>query len=71
MFWVIYGIVIFAGLAMTVREGLWSNVLTLINIIISGLVAFGLYSPLVRYLDEDVTNGQHTYWLDFAVLWAL
>jgi hypothetical protein len=71
MFWAIYGIVLFAGLAMTVREGLWSNVLTLVNIIISGLVAFGLYSPLVRYLDEEVTNGQHTYWLDFAILWAL
>jgi uncharacterized membrane protein required for colicin V production len=71
MFWAIYAIVLFAGLAMTVREGLWSNVLTLINVIVSGLVAFGLYSPLVRYLDEDVTNGQHTYWLDFAILWAL
>src|ERR1041385_3766658 len=71
MYWAIYGIVIFAGLAMTVREGLWSNTITLINIIISGLVAFGFYSPLVVYLDEDVTNGQHTYWLDYAILWAL
>jgi uncharacterized membrane protein required for colicin V production len=70
-FYIIYGIVVFAGLAMTVREGLWSNTLTLINVIISGLVAFGFYSPLVAYLDEDVTSGQHTYWLDFAVIWAL
>ena len=62
---------LFAGLAMTVREGLWSNTLTLINIIISGLVAFGFYSPLVVYLDEEVTDGQHTYWLDFAIIWAL
>jgi uncharacterized membrane protein required for colicin V production len=71
MFWAIYGIVLFAGLAMTVREGLWSNTLTLINVIISGLVAFGFYSRIVAYLDEDVTSGQHTYWLDFAILWAL
>jgi uncharacterized membrane protein required for colicin V production len=70
-FYIIYGIVVFAGLAMTVREGLWSNTLTLINVIISGLVAFGFYSPLVAYLDEDVTSGQHTYWLDFALIWAL
>jgi len=70
-FYIIYGIVVFAGLAMTVREGLWSNTLTLINIIISGLVAFGFYSPIVAYLDEDVTSGQHTYWLDFAIIWAL
>ncbi len=68
---IFYGIVIFAGLAMTVREGLWSNTLTLISIIISGLVAFGFYSKLVVYLDEEMTNGQHTYWLDFAIIWAL
>jgi uncharacterized membrane protein required for colicin V production len=70
-FYIIYGIVVFAGLAMTVREGLWSNTITLVNIFISGLVAFGFYSPLVVYLDEDVTSGQHTYWLDFAIIWAL
>src|SRR3954468_5481991 len=71
MYWAIYGIVIFAGLAMTVREGVWSNTLTLINTIISGLVAFGFYSPIVAYLDEVATSGQHTYWLDFAIIWAL
>ena len=71
MYWAIFFIVFFAGWAMTVREGVWSNTITLINIIVSGLVAFGLYSPLVAYLDESVTDGQHTYWLDFAVLWAL
>jgi uncharacterized membrane protein required for colicin V production len=70
-FYIIYGIIVFAGLAMMVREGVWSNTLTLINIIISGLVAFGFYSPLVVYLDESVTDGQHTYWLDFAIIWAL
>ena len=70
-YWAIYGIVIFAALAMMVREGLWSNAISLVNILISGLVAFGFYSPLVLYLDEDVTSGQHTYWLDFAIIWAL
>src|SRR4029078_5181589 len=71
MFYAIYAIVLFAGLAMMVREGVWSNTLTLINVIVSGLVAFGFYSPIVAYLDEDVTKGQHTYWLDFALIWAL
>lgn len=70
-YWIIFGIVLFASVAMTVREGLWSNTLTLVNVIFSGLVAFGFYMPLVVYLDESVTDGQHTYWLDFAVLWAL
>jgi uncharacterized membrane protein required for colicin V production len=71
MYWAIYGIVIFAGMAMMVREGLWSNAIALFNIIVSGLVAFGFYSPLVVYLNEGLTDGQHTYWLDFAVIWAL
>jgi uncharacterized membrane protein required for colicin V production len=70
-YYIIYAIVVFAGLAMMVREGLWSNTITLVNILISGLVAFGFYSPLVVYLDEDVTSGQHTYWLDFAIIWGL
>jgi len=67
----IYLIVMFAAWAMMVREGLWSNTITLMNIIVSGLVAFGFYSPLVIYLNEEMSNGQHTYWLDFAVIWAL
>jgi hypothetical protein len=70
MYWTIYAIVMFAGLAMMVREGLWSNAIALVNIALSGLVAFGFYSPLVIYLDE-ASGGKHTYWLDFAVLWAL
>jgi hypothetical protein len=70
MYWAIYLIVLFAGIAMMVREGLWSNTIMLLNIIFSGLVSFGFYSPLVVYLDER-TDGEHTYWLDFAVIWAL
>jgi len=71
MYWAFFLIVMFAAVAMMVREGIWSNTITLVNIIISGLVAFGFYSGLVVYLDEDVTSGQHTYWLDFAIIWAL
>ncbi|HEY3393330.1 MAG TPA: CvpA family protein [Lacipirellulaceae bacterium] len=70
MYLAIYGIALFTGIAMMVREGLWSNTITLVNIIISGLVAFGFYSPLVIYLDE-MSDGEHTYWLDFAVIWVL
>jgi uncharacterized membrane protein required for colicin V production len=71
MYLAFYLIIIFAGLAMMVREGLWSNTITLFTIIVAGLVAFGFYSRIVVYLDESVTDGQHTYWLDFAVIWGL
>ncbi|HJQ80801.1 MAG TPA: CvpA family protein [Lacipirellulaceae bacterium] len=70
MYWAIYLIILFAAIAMMVREGLWSNTITLVNIIVSGLAAFGFYSPLVIYLDE-MSDGEHTYWLDFAVIWVL
>lgn len=70
MFWAIYGAVLFASWAMLVREGLWSNTISLTNILISGVVAFGFYSPLTVKLDE-ATGGVNTYWLDFVVIWAL
>lgn len=70
MFIAIYLIVLFAGTAMMVREGLWSNAIALVNIVFSGLVAFGFYSPLTIWLDE-YTDGQYTYILDFVVLWFL
>ena len=70
MFLALYLITLFAGLAMMVREGLWSNTISLINILVSGLVAFGFYSPLALYLDEQL-SGQYTYLLDFLCLWLL
>jgi uncharacterized membrane protein required for colicin V production len=70
MFWTIYGAVLFASFAMMVREGLWSNTISLVNIIVSGLVAFGFYSPMVIWLDE-MTDGKYTYWLDFVCIWGL
>jgi uncharacterized membrane protein required for colicin V production len=69
-YWVIYLVVVFAALAMMVREGLWSNTITLINVIVSGLAAFGFYSPLAVLLDEQL-NGQYTYLLDFVCLWVI
>lgn len=71
MFMTFYVIIAFAGLAMMVREGLWSNMISLMSILLSGLIAFGFYSPIVVYLNEELTDGQHTYWLDFAIIWAL
>lgn len=70
MFWAVYLAVFFASWAMMVREGLWSNAISLMNILFSGLVAFGFYMPITVYLDE-MLDGQYTYVLDFVVIWAL
>ncbi len=70
MFWAIFGLVFFASMAMFVREGLWSNAISLINILISGLVAFAFYGPLAIYFDEMLA-GEYTYVLDFVTIWVL
>jgi uncharacterized membrane protein required for colicin V production len=70
MFLTIYLIIVFAGTAMMVREGLWSNSIALVNTLLSGLVAFGFYAPLTVKLDEYF-DGQYTYVLDFVVIWFL
>lgn len=70
MYFAIYAIAVFAGLAMTIREGLWSNTLTFFNVIICGLFAFGFYSPITTWLDVQL-DGQWTYALDFIVVWVL
>lgn len=69
--------VFFATLAMMVREGLWSNVITLLCIVLSGLAAFGLYQPLTVWADEhsgwfdETKEGSFTYLLDIVVLWGV
>lgn len=68
MYFAILGIVFFASFAMMVREGIWNNLLTMIMIMISGIVAFGYFQPLTRYFDEK-TEGSYTYLLDFVVIW--
>lgn len=71
--WLYYAIaaaVFFATLAMMVREGLWSNTITLICIVLSGLAAFGFYQPLTVWIDEK-TDGSYTYLLDIVCLWGV
>ncbi len=70
MFLAIYLAILFAATAMMVREGLWSNSISLVNILISGLFAFGFYAPLTIKIDEYF-DGQYTYVLDFVVIWFL
>jgi uncharacterized membrane protein required for colicin V production len=70
LYYAIAAIVFFATFAMMVREGLWSNTIALICIILSGLAAFGFYQPLTVWVDE-MTDGSYTYLLDIVMLWAV
>lgn len=70
LFGIILGAIVFATTAMLVRDGLWSNTLKLMQIALSGLVAFGFYQPLTVLVDEQ-TDGSYTYVLDIVLIWAL
>lgn len=70
MYTIIMCFVFFASVAMTVREGLWSNIIRLVSIVISGLLAFGFYPAVATWLDEAL-NGEFTYVADFLSIWGL
>lgn len=70
LYWVLTGIIVFATFAMTVQQGIWNNLITLMAIVMGALVSFGVHQPIVVMLDEQ-TSGSYTYLFDFLVLWAV
>lgn len=60
----------FAALAMTVREGLWNNLLMFCYLMLSGVITLGFYQPATIWLDEQL-GGEYTYVLDIVVYWAI
>ena len=68
-----YGIgaaVFFAAFAMLFREGLWSNTITLINVVVSGFVAFG-YFELFNELLLDQFGKEYVYVFPLVSIWAI
>ncbi len=61
-----------ACVATTYSEGMWSNAISLINIVTAGLLAVNFYEPLARWVEgmNDWTKSC-TYIWDFLSLWAL
>ena len=59
--------------------GLWSNMITLMVLTLSGLIATNYYEPLAAWLDKPVIGGpaainvmgEYTYLLDFIAFWAI
>lgn len=68
-YWVFFAVIAFAGLAMTVRDTLWNNILTFCYILLAGVIALGIYQPLTIFADE-LTGGEYTYLLDLLGLWG-
>ncbi|QDU54972.1 CvpA family protein [Aeoliella mucimassa] len=70
LYYAILATIFFATFAMCIDKGLWSNTLSIINILLSGLIAFGTYEPLAK-LAADKGMGEYTFVLDFLFIWAI
>jgi uncharacterized membrane protein required for colicin V production len=55
--------------ALLFGQGIWSNVLTLINVILAALLATAFFEPLATYLDSQMPT--FTYIWDYLALWGL
>ena len=59
--------------------GLWSNLITTMVVLLSGMVATAFFEPLAAYLDKPVVGGPaatsqlatYTYLLDMIAFWVL
>lgn len=65
----VLAIVLFISVAMLIQEGLWSNALTLVDVIFAALVATCFWEPLAMWLENLVPGG--TYLWDFVALWLV
>lgn len=52
-------------------QGLWGNILNLINLFFSMLVAFNFYEPLCTLLETQDPLNTFTYLLDFIAIWLI
>jgi hypothetical protein len=63
-------IVIMVGIFATImRDGLWSNLLMLINVVTAGLVAMTFFEPVAALLTKQLPKG--TLFWDMLALWGL
>ncbi len=62
-------VIAFIIIGMMWPEGLWSNALTFINTIFSGLVAWNYFEPLADLLEEQLPS--FTYIVDYLSFWLI
>ncbi len=63
------GLIVFISLALLYNNGMWSNAVRLVNIVMAGLLATNFFEPLARALDGMLPLL--TYAWDFVSLWLL
>jgi uncharacterized membrane protein required for colicin V production len=59
-----------ACVATLFKDGIWSNAIRLINIILSALLAMNYFEPYARVLENNL-GMPYTFLCDFIALWTL
>jgi hypothetical protein len=63
-------LLVFIGVfASVMTQGLWSNALTLINVILAAMIATNYFEPVAGYFDS--AEPSFTYIWDFIAIWLL
>ena len=65
-------LLILAGTAAGVWfQGLWSGVVTLVNLLLAMIIATSFFEPAANAIEGIGAAASYTYLLDFVVLWLL
>ncbi len=62
-------VIFFVCVAMMWNEGLWSNAITLVNVVVGALIATNYFEPLAAMFDKSMPS--YTYLWDFLAIWLL
>jgi len=70
-------VILLATVAMLLREGIWSNMITLITVILAALLATILFEPIADMIEgppaerSEGSAPTYTYLLDFICIWGV
>ena len=62
-------LIIFIVVAMMWQEGMWSNALTFVNVVLAALLATNYFEPAADFLEKQAPS--YTYLWDFIAIWLL
>jgi hypothetical protein len=66
---IILFVIFIAVFASLMNSGLWSNTITLINVLLAGLIATNYFEPVADFFDKQ--EPSFTYIWDFLAIWLV
>ena len=69
VFFIMMLVILAATIAFSIRDGIWTNLIRLFNLIFSGLIATTYFETLAGTLEGFAPS--YTYLLDFLSIWLI